>query len=176
MPTRFRLFKSPGTSLVVSLVMVPVCLPTKYFWKHKIVLLILGFEHRTLRENIKTWFLYLGQPATTGLYSLPRDSLIPGVVPGALIPRLEVIPRMVLSDSPSRRSLPHLRLDRPPVQAECISWCLVAALCVQWTCPTTLKYAQVALLGRQNNLIVCDPALIVRPIAPWDVFLVRPYF
>ena len=93
-----------------------------------------------------------GQPTTSGLYSLPRDSLTPGVVHGVLIQRLEVIPRMVLTGSLSMRSLPYLRLDHPPVQAECIFMSWVAVLCVQWTCPTTMKPAQVALLGRQNNL------------------------
>ena len=28
----------------------------------------------------------------------------------------------------------------------------VAVLCVQWTCLTTIKHAQIALLGLQNNL------------------------
>ena len=37
-----------------------------------------------------TYFSYLGQPTTSGLYSLPRDSLILGIVHGALIQRLEV--------------------------------------------------------------------------------------
>ena len=56
-----------------------------------------GSEHRTFRKNMKTDFFYLGQPTTSGLYSLPRDSLIPGVVHGALIQRVEVTPRMVLT-------------------------------------------------------------------------------
>ena len=59
---------------------------------------------------------------------------------------------MVLTDSLSMRSLPNLRLDRPPGQAECIFMSWVAVLCVQRTCPTTIKHAQVALLGQQNNL------------------------
>ena len=120
--------------------------------------------------------MYLGQPTTSSLYSLPRDSLIPGAVHRALIQRLEVIPRMVLTGSLGMRSLPYLRLDRPPVQAECIFMSWVEVPCVQWTCPTTMKRAQVALPGRQDNFIVCRPALIVRPIAPWVVLLVRPYF
>ena len=65
--------------------------------------------------------------------------------------RLEVIPRIVLTGSLGMRSLPYLRLDRPPVQVEYIFMSWVAALCVQWTCPTTMKHALVALLGRQNN-------------------------
>ena len=151
MPARFRFLKRPQTNLVVSRVMVPVCRLTKYFWKHKILLLILGFEHWTLRENIKTWFLYLGQPTTSGLYSLPRDSLLQGVVHGALIQRLQVTPRMVLTGWLSMRSLPYLRLDFPLVQAKCISMSWVAALCVWWTCPSTIIHAQVALFGRQND-------------------------
>ena len=103
-------------------------------------------------KTSKLDFLYLGQPTTSGLYSLPRDSLIPGVVHGALIQRLEVIPCMVLTGSLGMRSLPYLRLDRPPVQAECISMRWVAVLCVQWTCLSTMKHAQVALLVQQNNL------------------------
>ena len=59
---------------------------------------------------------------------------------------------MVLTGSLSMRSPPYLHLDRPPVLAECIFMSWVEALCVQWTCPTTMKHAQVALLGRQNNL------------------------
>ena len=104
-------------------------------------------------KTSKLDFLYLEQPTTSGLYSLPRDSLIPWVVHGALMQRLEVIPRMVLTGSLSMRSLPYLRLDRPPVQAECIFMSWVVVLCVQWTCLTTVKHAQVALLGRQNNLM-----------------------
>ena len=92
--------------------------------------------------------LFLRQPTTSGLYSLPRDSLIPGVVHGVLIQRLEVIPGMVLTGSLSMGSLPSLRLDRPPVQAECIFMSWVAALCVQRTYPTTMKHAKVVLLGR----------------------------
>ena len=89
-------------------------------------------------KTSKLDFLYLGQPTTSGLYSLPRNSLIPRVVHGALIQGLELIPRMVLTGSLSMRSLPYLRLDRPPVQAECIFMSWEAALCVQWTCPTTI--------------------------------------
>ena len=128
MPARFQLMKPSPTNLVISRVMVPYV------------------------KNIKTGFLYLGQPTTSGPYSLPRDSLIPGVVHGALFQRLEVIPCMVLTGSLNLRSVPYLRLDPPQVSAECIFMSWVAALCVQWTCPTTMKHAQVALLGRQNNL------------------------
>ena len=71
-------------------------------------------------KTSKLGFLYHGQPTTSGLYSLPRDPLISEVVHGGLIQRLEVTPRMVLTGSLSIRSLPYLRLDRPPVQAECI--------------------------------------------------------
>ena len=103
-------------------------------------------------KTSKLDFLYLGQPTTSVLYSLPRDSLIPGVVHGALIQRLEVVPRMVLTGSLGMRSQPCLRLDRPSVQTECISMSWVEVLCLQWACPTTMKHAQVALLGRQDNL------------------------
>ena len=59
---------------------------------------------------------------------------------------------MALTGSLSMSSLPYLRLDCPPVQAECISMSWVAVLCVQWTFLTTIKRAQGVLLGRQNNL------------------------
>ena len=59
---------------------------------------------------------------------------------------------MVLTGSLGMRSLQYLRLDRPPGLAECIFMSWVAALWVQWTCPTTMKYVQVVLLCRQNNL------------------------
>ena len=91
------------------------------------VLLIVRFESRTFCKEFKTWFLYLGQLTTRGLYSLRGDSLIPEVVHGALIRILEVIPRMVLTVSLGMRSLPYLRFDRPPVQAQCISMSWVAA-------------------------------------------------
>ena len=105
-----------------------------------------------VRKTSKLDFLYLGLPTTSGLYSLPRDSLLPGVVHGALIQRLEVIPRIILTGSLNMRSLLYLRLDRPPVQTECIFMSWVVALCVQWKCLTSMKHAQVALLGRQNKL------------------------
>ena len=59
---------------------------------------------------------------------------------------------MVLTGLLSMRSPPYLRLDHPLVQAEGISMSWVEALCVQWTRPTTIKHAQVGLLGQQNNL------------------------